>query len=163
MIWPSRLSACALAAATTAILAATWAGSFDLARLVAIPAGLLGGGWSVGFLATLQYMLPPQIRAASTALFLAATTLLGFFVGPWATGILSQLFGNDAASLRLALSCILPFGFLAALLGAMAGRWVERDRAYLQDALSVRPAGPLLAQSPATDGRIGKGPVQSYE
>ncbi len=145
MIWPSRLSALALFAATGAILLVTWAGSFEMARLLAIPSGLLGGGWSVGFLATLQYMVPQQIRAASTALFLAATTLLGFFVGPWATGILSQIFGNDDASLRLALSCILPFGFLAALLGWLAGRWVERDRILLQDALSVRPAGHLLA------------------
>lgn len=149
MIWPSRLSALALGAATCAILLSTWAGSFGLARLAAIPAGLLGGGWSVGFLATLQYMLPPRIRAASTALFLAVTTLLGFFIGPWATGALSQMMGHDAAALRMALSLIIPFGFVAALLGWAAGARVERDRKALHDALSDRPADPLLARPAA--------------
>ncbi|WP_179043222.1 spinster family MFS transporter [Sphingobium lactosutens] len=150
MVWPARLSALALGAATCAILFATWAGSFTLARLAAIPAGLLGGGWSVGFLASLQYMLPPRIRAASTALFLAVTTLLGFFVGPWAAGALSEMMGHDAAALRMALSIVIPFGFLAALLGWAASGWVERDRSALHDALSIRPADPLLAR-PATE------------
>lgn len=152
MIWPSRLSALALGAATCAILMSSWAGSFDLARLAAIPAGLLGGGWSVGFLATLQYMLPPRIRAASTALFLAVTTLLGFFVGPWATGWLSQTMGHDAASLRMALTLIIPFGFLSALLGWAAASRVEQDRARLHDALSIRPSDPLLARAAAERG-----------
>lgn len=152
MVWPSRLAALALGAATCAILSATWAGSFNLARLAAIPAGLLGGGWSVGFFATLQYMLPSRIRAASTALFLAVTTLLGFFVGPWATGALSQMMGHDAAALRMALTCIIPFGFLAALLGWAAGGRVERDRTALHDALSIRPVDPLLARPAAERG-----------
>lgn len=146
MVWPARLSALALGAATCAILFASWAGSFDQARLAAIPAGLLGGGWSVGFMATLQYMLPPRIRAASTALFLAVTTLLGFFVGPWATGALSQMMGHDAAALRMALTCVIPAGFLSALLGWAASSRVERDRVALHASLSIRPAEPLLAR-----------------
>lgn len=152
MKWPSRLSALALGAATAAILLASWAGNFDMARLAAIPAGLLGGGWSVGFLATLQYMLPPRIRAASTAIFLAVTTLIGFFIGPWATGWLSQVMGNDAASLRMALTIVIPFGFLSALLGWAAGARVERDRAALDVALSIRPVDPLLARPVAERG-----------
>ncbi len=159
MIWPSRLSAFALASATAMILLATWADSFQLARLAAIPSGLLGGGWSVGFLATLQYMLPPQIRAAATAIFLAATTLLGFLVGPWATGILSQMFGNDPDSLRLALTCIIPFGFLAALLGWLAGRWVDADQRLFQETLSVRPAEALRTEPATLGSPIGKEPA----
>ncbi|NIJ18265.1 spinster family MFS transporter [Sphingobium vermicomposti] len=152
MIWPSRLSALALGAATCAILMASWAGSFNMARIAAIPAGLLGGGWSVGFLATLQYMLPSRIRAASTAMFLAVTTLIGFFIGPWVTGWLSQIMGNDAASLRMALTLVIPFGFLSALLGWAAAARVERDRAALDDALSIRPVDPLLARTAAERG-----------
>lgn len=152
MKWPARLSALALGAATSAILLASWAGSFDMARLAAIPAGLLGGGWSVGFLATLQYMLPPRIRAASTAIFLAVTTLIGFFIGPWVTGWLSQVMGHDAASLRMALTIVIPFGFLSALLGWAAGARVERDRAALDVALSIRPVDPLLARPAAERG-----------
>ncbi len=123
-----------------------------MARLAAIPAGLLGGGWSVGFLATLQYMLPPRIRAASTAIFLAVTTLIGFFIGPWVTGWLSQVMGHDAASLRMALTIVIPFGFVSALLGWAAGARVARDRAALDVALSIRPVDPLLARPVAERG-----------
>lgn len=131
MAWPVRLSAIALGVATCAILAATWAGSFTLAKLLAIPSGLLGGGWSVGIYSTLQYLLPGRFRATATALFLAVTTLLAYFVGPWATGLLSQAFGNDSGSLRLALTCIIPIGFVSALLAALASRRIEQDRALL--------------------------------
>lgn len=131
MAWPVRLSAIALGVATCVILAATWAESFTLAKWLAIPAGLLGGGWSVGIYATLQYVLPGRFRATATALFLAVTTLLAYFIGPWATGVLSQAFGNDAASLRLALTMIIPIGFAAALLAGLASRRIELDRALL--------------------------------
>jgi MFS family permease len=141
MVWPARLSAIAVGAATMAILVATWADSFAVARLLAIPAGLLGGGWSVGFLATLQYILPGRIRAGATALFLSVTTLIGFCVGPWAVGVISESLGNDIHSLRIALSVVIPFGFLAALFGWLASIKVERGRAALDaldEALSVR-------------------------
>lgn len=131
MMWPTRLSAVAIGAATVATLVVTWTDSFAMARLVAIPCGLLGGGWSVGFMATLQYLLPGRIRAGATALFLAVTTMLGFFVGPWAVGVLSQAFGDDIGSLRFALSLVIPFGGLAAILGWMAAARIERDRAAL--------------------------------
>ncbi|WP_150291429.1 spinster family MFS transporter [Sphingobium estronivorans] len=147
MIWPSRLSALAIGAATLAILAATWADSFTVALWLAVPSGLLGGGWSVGFLATLQYMLPAPIRAASTALFLAAITLLGYFVGPWATGAISGWLGNDGHSLAVALSVIIPFGFLASVLGWLVGGRLERDR-------------QALAQAPfPSDGHCAMNPV----
>jgi MFS family permease len=129
--WPVRLSALAIAAATCAILAATWADTIGLAKLFAIPAGLLGGGWSVGIFAALQYILPGRFRATATALFLAVTTLLAYFVGPWAAGLISQALGNDAQSLRLALTIIMPIGFPAALLAWLASRRIERDRAQL--------------------------------
>ncbi|WP_176594334.1 MFS transporter [Sphingobium sp. EM0848] len=147
MIWPSRLSALAIGAATAAILAATWADSFTLARWLAVPAGLLGGGWPVGLLATLQYMLPASIRASSTALFLAATTLLGYFVAPWATGAISGWLGNDGHSLAIALSLIIPFGFLASALGWLAGARLERDRQALAQA--PFPSAGHCAMEPA--------------
>lgn len=131
MLWPLKLGALALGAATASILAATWAPSFGLAKALAIPSGLLGGGWSIGFLATLTYILPDRFRASATALFLAVTTLLGFFIGPWAAGELSAALGNDAQSLRMGLSVTIPVGFVAALLALLAVRRVEADRAAL--------------------------------
>ena len=94
----------------------------------------IGGGWSIGFLATLSYILPDRFRASATALFLAVTTLLGFFIGPWAAGQISQSLGNDAQSLRLGLSVTIPIGFIAALLAWQAIRQFEADREWLAQA-----------------------------
>lgn len=128
MEWPLTMGALALFSATACILAATWSPSFALAKALAIPSGLMGGGWSIGFLATLAYILPDRFRASATAMFLAVTTLLGFFIGPWAAGQISQAFGNDAQSLRIGLSVTIPVGFIAALLAWFAVSRVEKDR-----------------------------------
>jgi MFS family permease len=132
--WPALLSALALGAATVLVVVTIWAPSFATAKLLAVPCGLLGGGWSVGLFAALQYMLPAAYRASATALFVAVTTLLGYFIGPWLTGALSQMFGDDAASLQLALTIIVPVGLLAALLAFLASSRLERDRIALAEA-----------------------------
>lgn len=129
---PLLLAGAALGAATAAVLGAIWAPDFATARLFAIPAGLLGGGWSVGFMAVLQPMMPTRFRASATALFMAFTTLLGFLVGPWITGMLSEQFGDDAASLRLALTIVVPAGFIASLLAIAAARTLASDIEHLR-------------------------------
>ena len=133
MVWPIRLSAIAMCTATLLTLTVTWSSSFEVARWLAIPCGLLGGGWSVGVYSTLQYFLPANFRATATAMFLAVTTLLSYLIGPWMTGILSQAFGNDDGSLRLALSVMIPMGILAAGFTAFASRRLEKDRARLAE------------------------------
>jgi MFS family permease len=129
--WPVRMASAALFAATACVLIATWMPSFAGAKWMAIPSGLLGGGWSIGFVAALQHMLPDRYRASATATFIAATTLLGFLVGPWATGLISQALGNDAHSLRIGLSITIPMGFVAAALGWLAISRIEADRQML--------------------------------
>jgi len=130
-IGPVTLSGVALFCATALVLGTIWAPSFHLAMLIAIPCGLLGGGWSVGFYAGLQHMLPASYRASATALFIAFITLLGYFVGPWATGAISEALGDDARSLQLAMSAVVPAGFIAAACALLAARRVEGDRARL--------------------------------
>lgn len=132
-VWPVRLSGLALFCATALVLATIWAPSFRIAMLVAIPCGLLGGGWSVGLYAGLQHMLPASYRASATALFIAFITLLGYFVGPWATGAISQALGDDARSLQLAMSIVVPSGFAAALFALLAAGRVESDRLRLAE------------------------------
>lgn len=131
MEWPVRLAAIALASATVLIFVTTWLPSYSAARLIAIPCGLLGGGWSIGMIATLQYILPERFRAAATATFIAATTLLGFLVGPWATGAISDAAGGGLDGLRLGLSVTIPLGLVGALLALLAVKRVEADRARL--------------------------------
>ncbi len=125
---PLLLAAAALLAATLCILAVTWAPTLTMAKLLAIPSGLLGGGWSVGIMATLQYLLPDRFRATATATFLAVATLIGFLIGPWLAGAVSEALGNDAASLKTGLSVVLPVGFIGALCAFAAVRTLERDR-----------------------------------
>ncbi len=136
VVWPLRLSSIALGCATAMILGATWSDSFHMALLFAVPSGLLGGGWSVGFMAMLQYLLPVPFRASATALFLAATTLMGFFLGPWLAGEISSQMGDGGDALRIGLTAVIPVGFIGALLAWLA--WlasmrIERDR----DALAL--------------------------
>jgi MFS family permease len=137
-IWPAMLSAFALASATVLVVVAVWAPTFTAAKWLAIPCGLLGGGWSVGLFAALQYMLPATYRASATALFVAVTTMLGYFAGPWLTGALSQALGDDAHALRLALTIIVPVGLGAALLAFFAASRLERDRLQLAAGEEVR-------------------------
>lgn len=133
IVWPLRLSALALFAATLLILTVTWQTSFETAILIAIPCGLLGGGWSVGFMAMLQHILPDRYRAAGAALFNAVTTLLGYFIGPWLVGVISSAMGNNGDSLRMGLTVVIPAGFLAALLAWLAASRIEAGRKMLAD------------------------------
>ena len=95
--------------------------------------GLLGGGWSIGIMASLQYLLPDRFRATGTALFIMVTTFLGFVLGPWLAGALSQALGDNALSLRFALSVVIPAGLIGAVLMGLAVRHLEADRRQLAD------------------------------
>lgn len=130
--WLLLLAACALFSATGMILAVTWAPSLGAAQIMAIPSGLLGGGWSIGIMAALQYVLPDRFRATGTALGLLVINLIGYVLGPLLAGQLSDLVaGTGATSLRIALSFVIPVGFIGALLMWLGGRSIESDRARL--------------------------------
>lgn len=135
MHWPSRLAGLAIGSATVCIFVATSAPSFGIVTLLAIPSGLLGGGWSVGLHATVQYVLPPSIRASATALYIAVATLIGQIAGPFAVGLISDRLGGDAEALRLALVAVIPLGLVGALCGWFAARHVAADRAALASAV----------------------------
>lgn len=114
---PLRLAAIALAAATALIMIVTWTPTLGVARWLAVPCGLLGGGWSVGVVVALQHLLPDRIRATGTALGMLVVNLLGAVGGPWLAGALSGAVGGDAThSLRIGLSAVIPLGFLGAWL-----------------------------------------------
>ncbi len=125
------LSALGLTGATIAVLGAIWSGSIELALIWAIPAGLLGGGWAVGINAGLQYILPDRMRATGTAIALLALNILGYVVGPWLTGELSDGFGEGAGGLQLALSVVVPVGLVGALMIWRGALSLEEDRGSL--------------------------------
>lgn len=132
-VWPMRLAAIALGSATAFILVSIWAGSFDKAKWIAVPSGLLGAGWPAGMLAMLHLILPDRYRASAMAVFVLFTTLAGYFVAPWLIGELSSHLGDNGASLRMALTLVMPVGFLGAVLAYLASLHIARDRVRLAD------------------------------
>jgi MFS family permease len=128
---PLRLASLALAAATASIMVTTWAPGLGLAEAMALPSGLLGGGWSVAVMAGFQSLLPDRMRAAGTALALLVVGLAANVVGPLLTGWLSDGLGAGAIGLRLALSLIIPTGLIGALALWRASASLGPDRARL--------------------------------
>jgi MFS family permease len=131
MHWPVLLAGLGSGSATLFVLLATWAPDFAMVSLLAIPSGLLGGGWSVGLNATVQYLLPAHIRASGTALYIAVATLVGQIAGPFAVGLASDRMGGDADALQLALTFVIPLGFAGAACALLAARHVVADREAL--------------------------------
>ncbi|MCC6924694.1 MFS transporter [Novosphingobium sp.] len=130
--WLLRLAAGALFSATALILLVTWMPSIVAARWLAVPSGLLGGGWSVGIFTALQYVLPDRSRVTGTALAMLVINLLGYVTGPFIAGQLSDMvMGEGAYGLRVALSLVIPLGFVGAALMWLAGHSLEQDRARL--------------------------------
>jgi len=114
--WPLRLAAIGLAAATVAIAAACFAPSIGSVTLFAIPAGLLGGGWSIGVMSGLQLVLADRIRATGTALFTLVNVFVGMVIGPYVVGLASSALGSGAAGLQAALIGVIALGLPGALL-----------------------------------------------
>ena len=129
---PMLLAAAALLAATLCIFAVNWSPDFELARLLAVPSGLLGGGWSIGVMVSLQNMLPDRFRATATALFLMVSTFVGLVIGPWAAGAISEAVGGDGArGLRIGLSVTILTGVPAALMLWRSAHHLDTDRQQL--------------------------------
>ena len=130
---PLRLASLALGAATASIMVTTWAPSLGLAEVMALPSGLLGGGWSVAVMAGFQSLLPDRMRAAGTALGLLVVGLMANVAGPWLAGGLSDALGAGVTGLRLALSLIIPTGLIGAVALWLASINLGPDRAALAD------------------------------
>ncbi len=127
-----RLASIALGGTTTLILAVVWIDALWLARLLAIPAGLLGGGWSVAVMAGLQHLLPPAQRATGTALVLLITGLFATVLGPVVAGQFSDwVAGSGATGLRIGLSVALPTAYIGVWAALRAARTMEPDRQAL--------------------------------
>ena len=126
--WPMRLAAGALLAATICIMLVCTMTDSMLALLLAIPSGLLGGGWSVGLIASIQDLVPSTIRATATALFGFALTFIGLVGGPPTVGLLSDLFSAQGVdALRYGLLPTLSVGFVGAALLLRGSRSLAAD------------------------------------
>ena len=97
------------------------------ALALAVPSGILGGGWAPPVYAAVQNLVPPHMRSVAASILILFITLLGMGAGPWAVGGLSDLlaprFGHEG--LRYALVAVLgtsAFGAAALALGTRSLR-----------------------------------------
>jgi MFS family permease len=101
------------------------------AMALAVPSGILGGGWAPPCYAAVQNLAPPHMRALAASILILFITLLGMGAGPWAVGGLSDLlaprFGAEA--LRWALVVVLSVSALGAVALAAAARTLRADLA----------------------------------
>jgi MFS family permease len=93
------------------------------ALALAVPSGILGGGWAPPTYAAVQNLVPAQMRAVAASILILFITLFGMGAGPWAVGWLSDLLAPrfGAGSLRYALVAVLSvsaFGAAALARGA---------------------------------------------
>lgn len=85
--------------------------------------------WLGPGIAAVQHLVPPDMRAMASAIFLFINNLIGLGLGSLLIGILSDglasRFGNE--SLRYAILSVMTFYAIAALLFVYAARRLERD------------------------------------
>lgn len=100
---------------------------------MAVPSGLLGGGWAPAVYAATQRLAPARMRAVAASILVLFITLLGQGAGPFAIGILNDTlanrFGEDA--IRYSMALLLSTYVLA------AGGLVWGARSFRQDITSV--------------------------
>jgi predicted MFS family arabinose efflux permease len=96
--------------------------------VILVPVGL-GLVWIGPVMSTVQQLVPPNMRATASAVFLFINNLIGIGLGTWAIGALSDMlevhYGED--SLRWSIVAGTGFYLLAAALFFLASRWIEQD------------------------------------
>ncbi|MGC6472097.1 MAG: spinster family MFS transporter [Parvibaculales bacterium] len=134
--WPLRLSAIGLTGSGLLMAGIAFAPSPSAGTLLAIPAGLLGGGWVIGVQASLQDLVPAKLRATSTSLWGFAFTFSGLALGVQFAGLttdlLSAQFGPDA--IRYALFTVLLPCVPGSLFLLAATKTMQADRAKILEA-----------------------------
>ncbi len=89
----------------------------------------LGLVWLGPVISVIQHLVPPNMRATASAIFLFINNLIGIGIGTFAIGLLSDLlsvqYGDD--SLRYSILAGTGFYVIAAALFFLAAKWVEQD------------------------------------
>lgn len=89
----------------------------------------LGLAWLGPVLSAIQHVVPPNMRATASAIFLFVNNLIGIGAGTVAIGMLSDklqaTFGDD--SLRYAILSGTGFYVIAAMLFLLSAKWLEQD------------------------------------
>lgn len=103
--------------------------TLTLAFFVILIPVALGLVWVGPVMSTVQQLVPPNMRATASAVFLFVNNLVGIGLGTFAIGALSDAlelqYGDD--SLRWSIVAGTGFYLIAAALFFLASRWIEQD------------------------------------
>ena len=102
-----------------------------IAIACAVPAGLTGAGWAPLAYTVVQNLVPAHRRAVAASVLMFFMSLLGMGAGPWAVGVLSDLYAPSLGiqSLRWALVSVLSTSAFGALALFAAGRSLRDELA----------------------------------
>jgi MFS family permease len=130
--WWLRVPALSVALCLPFLCAICLVASPWLAIALAVPSGLLGGGWAPPTYAATQNLAPPAMRAVAASILILFITLLGMGAGPWCVGLLSDALAprfGAADALRFALVLVLVVSALGAAALATGARHLPADLA----------------------------------
>ena len=103
--------------------------SLPVTFLVLLIPTALGLVWLGPVISVIQHLVPPNMRATASAVFLFINNLIGIGIGTFAIGLLSDTlvtqFGVD--SLRYSILAGTGFYIIAAAFFFLAAKWVEQD------------------------------------
>jgi MFS family permease len=125
----ARIPAIAFVAAVPFYVLAILSPTLTLSFVVLLVPTALGLAWLGPVISAIQHLVPPNMRATASAIFLFINNLIGIGLGTFAIGLLSDTlqaqFGDD--SLRYSILAGTGFYILAAALFFLAARWLEKD------------------------------------
>jgi MFS family permease len=129
--WWLRVPALSVALSLPFLCAICLVPSPWLAVALAVPSGLLGGGWAPPTYAATQNLAPPAMRAVAASILILFMTLLGMGAGPWCVGLLSDALAPrlGADALRWALVAVLSVSAIGAAALAAGARCLPADLA----------------------------------
>ncbi len=103
--------------------------TLSLTFVVLLVPTALGLAWLGPVISAIQHLVPPNMRATASAIFLFINNLIGIGLGTFAIGFLSDTlqaqFGDE--SLRYSILAGTGFYIIAAALFFQAARWLEQD------------------------------------
>jgi len=127
--WYVNIPALAFIAAVPFYVLAMLSSSQALTFVVLLFPTALGLLWLGPVISVIQHLVPPNMRATASAIFLFINNLIGIGIGTFLIGAMSDAlqlqFGDD--SLRYSILAGTGFYVLAAALFFLASRWLERD------------------------------------
>ena len=103
--------------------------SLSVMLVVMLVPTALGLAWLGPILSAFQHIVPPNMRATASAIFLLINNLIGIGVGDLAIGAMSDAFSSTYGDegLRYSIMCGVVFYLIAAIFLFIASRYLEDD------------------------------------